>query len=289
MKFSLISSTTALILLTGCQSTSVPSSAQATTPLIDLSKELEGTQHKIWKEASFKGIRSELKEGEIITFKDVEAKPSYNNSEYYYIGYIYSDDGRLLFDQKYTLSDVGVIQFKGNKINKVVNPEVVNASRGIRYHGNSEVNDGFSSTYWKSSGGDAPKAMPVRDYKSSITGSHKIAENHWTGLRLSCISNNVYASFNNEKNIYAADNEDITVTVSFPYSEGKRYQSKSIGHTGVSLKVDPYIERILLKEDAIKLVAYSHANRSFTEVTAYNNGLAEAYARVKHNCPMQSP
>ncbi|MEZ9627430.1 hypothetical protein [Aliivibrio fischeri] len=286
MKFSVIASMTALSLLAGCQSTTLSNTTKPTAPLVDLSNELEGSTHKVWKEVSFKGIRSELKDGEVIIFKDVVAKPSYNNSEYYYIGHIYSADNQLLFDKKYTLADVGVVKFKGNKIDKAINPDVVSSTRGIRYHGNSDVVEGFSSTYWKSSGGDTPRVMPVRDYKSSITGSHKIAENNWTGLRLTCISNSIYASFNNEKNIYAADNEDITVTVSFPYTEGKRYRSKAIGHTGVSLKVDPYIERILLEEDAIKFVAYSHANREFTEVTAYNNGLAEAYTRVKNNCSM---
>ncbi|WP_318440374.1 hypothetical protein [Photobacterium leiognathi] len=286
MKLNVITSIVVLGLLAGCQSTTTSNTSQPSIELIDLSSELENSKHKVWKEASFKGIRSELKEGETIVFKEVEAKKSYNGTEYYYLGYIYSEDGQLLFDKKYTLSDVGVVKFKGNHIDKAVDPEVVSSSRGIRYHGIPDVNDGFSTTYWKRSGGGAPKAMPVRDYKSTTFGAHKVAQDHWTGLRLNCISNHVYASFSNKKNIYAADGEEITVTVSFPYSEGKQYTSRAIGHTGVSIKVDSYIERILLEEDAIKLEAYSHANHGFTEVTAYNNGLAEAYTRVKNSCAM---
>lgn len=271
-----------LVLLTDCQSAMSSNSTQQTTLLTDLSKELEGSQHKVWKEVSFKGIRSELKEGEVIIFKDVEARVLADKSDYFYLGHIYSADGQLLFDKKYSLGDVGVIKFKGNRIDKNIDPEVVNSLRGVRYHGSADAIYGYSSTYWVSTGGDSPNAMPVMDYKAP--GRHKVAENDRTGLRLNCISKSIYASFNNEKNIYAAVNEDITVTVFFPYSEGKRYQSNSIGHTGVSLKVDEYIERLILEEDAIKFVAYSQDNRNFTEVTAYNNGLAEAYTRVKNSC-----
>lgn len=270
--------------LAGCQSSVMSNTGKTNPALVNFIQELEGTQHKVWKEASFKGIRSELKEGELITFKSVEAKPLYNNSGYYYLGYIYSADGQRLFDKKYSLSDVGVLAFKGNKIDKSVNLEVVNSERGVRYHGNPEVDYGFSTAYWKSSGGDEPKAIPVRDYKSPSFNSHKVAENYWSGLHLNCIDGSVYVYFNNKDNIYAADNEKITVTVYFPYSEGKHYQSRAIGHTGVLLKVDSYIERILLEEDAIKLVAYSHVNRGVAELTAYNNGLAEAYARVNGIC-----
>lgn len=250
----------------------------------DISSKLEGAKFKVWKEASFKGIRDELKEGETITFKNVEAKELYDHSGYYYLGYIYSADGQKLFDEKYTLSDVGVIDFKEYKINKKIDSSVVSTSRGVRYHGNPEVNDGFSSTYWKSTGGDNPMAIPVRDYKSTSSNKHDVAQTDSSGLYLSCISGSVYLSFNDKDNIYAADNEDITVTIYYPYSQGKSYESRANGFTGVSLKVDSYIDRILLNEDAIKLEAYSHSNRNLTEITVYNNGLAEAYSRIKNNC-----
>lgn len=252
----------------------------------DISSKLEGAKFKVWKEASFKGIRNELKEGEIITFKKVEAKELYDHSGYYYLGYIYSADNKMLFDEKYSLSDVGVIDFSGYKIDKRIDSAIVHSLRGVRYHGNPEVQDGFSSTYWKSTGGDNPTAIPVQDYKSTLTNKHDVAQIDSSGLYLSCISGNVYLSFSNKDNIYAADNEDITVTVFYPYSHGKKYASTAYGFTGVSLRVDSYIGRILLKEDAIKLEAYSHSNRNFTEITAYNNGLAEAYSRVKNNCSL---
>lgn len=281
-----ITSLLTLILLASCQSSGIVNLVGNRTNKVDISSKLEGTHHKVWKEVSFKGIRQELKEGEIITVRDVEANELYDHSGYYYLGYIYSADGQKLFDKKYSLSDVGVIDFKGYKFDKKIDPAVVSASRGVRYHGNTEVQSDFSSTYWKSTGGNAAMATPVIDYKSTLTNKHEVAQTDRSGLYLSCISGNVYLSFSNKDNIYAADNEDVTVTVFYPYAKGKDYESKAIGFTGVSLKVDAYIERILLKEDAIKLEAYSHSNRDFIEVTAYNNGLAEAYSRVKNNCSL---
>ncbi|WP_413692091.1 hypothetical protein [Psychromonas sp. KJ10-2] len=289
MKIQLLTAFMTVSLLVGCQSTGIQTTENIPSKNIppktpDLSLDLEGSKHRVWKEASFKGIRSELKEGEIIIFKDVESRALAGNSGYYYLGHIYSTDGQLLFDKKHALSDVGVINFKNNKIRKDINPEVVDSDRGVRYHGDATVHYGFSTTYWKTTGGGEPKAIPVRDYKSSSANIHKVAENDWRSLRLNCIAGNIYVGFSNDKNIYAADNEDITVTVFHPYSKGKEYSSKASGHTGVFLKVDDYIERILLEESAIKLVAFSHSNRNFTELTAYNNGLAEAYSRVKNNC-----
>ncbi|WP_351188634.1 hypothetical protein [Shewanella sp. TB4-MNA-CIBAN-0142] len=249
----------------------------------NLSSTLEGTQHKIWREAAYKELRSELNEGEIVVFKNVEAKRKALGGGYFYLGDIYSLDGQNLFDKKYTLSDVGVINFKPYELNKSVNQKVVITTRGTIYHGSvtDEKND-YTSVYWKSTGGSLPNAIPVRDYKKS----HKIAEQYKTGLQVSCNGGAVYIGFNKNDYIYAANGEPITVKVYYPYSKGKDYLSKSVGFTGVFLKVDNHIERIILEEDAIKLLAYSKYNRGFTEITAYNNGLAEAYSRVKYSCKM---
>jgi len=170
-------------------------------------------------------------------------------------------------------------------INKEVNGDVVNTTRGVRYHGDVITSfTGFSEDYWKTSGGAEPKAIQVRDFTLAIANKYDVAKTNDNGLRMSCFKENVYISFSNSNNIYAATGEDITVTVYSPYLEGRKYQSEAVAHTGVSLKVDAYIDRILLEDDAIKLQAYSHANRKFTEITAYNNGLSEAYTRVKNNC-----
>jgi len=284
MKNKLLTSLMSISLLAGCQviDSSAPENNIPKGP--DLSLVLEGTKHRVWKEAAYVGVRSELKEGEMIVFRDVVARPSYNSAEYFYLGHIYSTDGQLLFDKKYSLADVGVIDFKGYEITKGVDLEAVYSERGVRYHGNAILKGNFSTTYWKTTGGDDPRATPVRDYQGSPARPRKVAETQSSHLRLSCIGRDVYVGFSNDENIYAAINENITVTVLYPYSTGKIYLSKSDGHTGVSLQVDSYIERILLEESAIKLTAYSHSNRDFTRLTAYNNGLAEAYSRVRHNC-----
>ncbi len=60
MKLRVIAAMTALSLLAGCQSTSLSNSNKSKIPLVDLSKKLEGSQHKVWKGASYKGIRNKL-------------------------------------------------------------------------------------------------------------------------------------------------------------------------------------------------------------------------------------
>lgn len=247
----------------------------------NLSSELEGTQHKIWKEAAYIKIRKELHEGEVIVFKNVEAKIK-SDGGYYYLGNIYSREGELLFDSKYSLPDVGVYKFEHNDIVKTVDREVINTNRGVIYHGVVTEKEHFSDVYWKSTGGESPEAIPVRDYKSKKI--HKVAERYTNGLHVSCVNKNVYIGFDNAKNIYAANGESIVVSVTYPYSSEKLYSSKSVGFTGVILKVDRYIERILLEEDAIKLSAFSKSNKRHTYLTSYNNGLAEAYSRVKSIC-----
>ena len=273
----------AALMMVGCVTTTkVPPAPSAPPAPPNLSQALEGTKYKIWKEASYVGIRSELQDGETIIFKNVEVKFDSSSNDYYYLGNIYSLDGHLLFDKKYTLNDVGVIEMKWN-INKEVNNDVIKATRGVRYHGDAVIKNSFSQTYWKTTGGNEPTATAVSNYISSF--GNEVAKTKKNGVRMRCFTGNIYISFDNRK-IYAATGEDITVTVYSPYSKKKDYQSQAIGNTGVSLKVDKYIDRILLEDDAIKLRAFSHANQKFASVTAYNNGLTEAYTRVKNNCSL---
>ena len=284
------------VLLFGCQTTTSriapiqlvlssidENSTSKTAPIQpDISSELEDTKHKVWKEASYKGIRSELKEGEIIIFKNVEAKISSDGS-YYYLGDIYSIDNQKLFDTKYSLGDIGIFKYN-HTIDRTVNPDAVISSRGVQYHGVVTSKNGFSDTYWKTTGGDSPKATPVRDFRSKLFSTHKVAETENNGLNLYCLKGGVEMTFSGD--IFAAQGENSTVTVYYPYSKGKEYSTKSVGHNSVWLTIDEYIERILLEEDAIKLVAYSHVNGGLIENTSYINGLAEAYSRVKSNCSL---
>lgn len=249
----------------------------------NISVNLEGSKHKVWKAIAYVGVANELKDGEVILFKNVEAKRKHDGG-FYYLGNVYSLDGQLLFEKKYSLSDVGVVEFNQDNIVKTVDNKVVNTTRGVVFHGNVDEKKGFSETYWKSNGGDTPKAIPVRDYVGRT--EKRVAERYFNGLQITCISGAVYIGFDNEENIYAANGESTVITVTYPYSSGKLYPSKSVGFTGVSLKVDPYIERILLEEDAIQLSAFSNFNKKRTWLTTYNNGLAEAYSRVKNLCTM---
>jgi len=293
MNIKLSTSIITTILLAACQTTApnigaTEASKQKSTPpkasiQPDLSSKLENTKHKVWKEASYKGIRSELKEGEIIIFKNVEAKKS-SDGGYYYLGDIYSEDNQKLFDKKYGLSDVGVVKSKRQSIDKNINPDTINSTRGLKYHGVVTLNNGFSETYWKSTAGGSPKSTPVRDYRNKYSDTHKVAETVDNGLRLHCLNGSVHLAFSGD--IFAAQGETTTVSIYYPYSKGKDYSTKAVGHNSIWLTIDKYIERILIEEDAIKLVAYSNINGNFIENTSYNNGLAEAYSRVKSNCAL---
>lgn len=266
--------------LLGCQS----------TPRVNLSHKLEGSQHKVWKEAAYLNLRNELKDGEIIIFKNVESRWASRLSDYQYFGDIYSLDGQKLFNQKYELYGVGVIAHKGHEIIKTISPDVINSTRGIQYHGNTFADKGRTVYFWKTNGGDAPKALPMIKsnlYSDFLYQSDQDERLDTSGLFIGCSSGDVYLSLNNPENIFAAVGESITITVYYPYNVGKKYTSKAISHTGFLLRVDDYLERILLEEDAIKLEAYSQSNKQFSQVTAYNNGLAEAYMRVKNNCRLQ--
>ncbi len=48
--------------------------------------------------------------------------------------------------------------------------------------------------------------------------------------------------------------------------------------------VDSYIDGVLLNSEAIKLSDFSNANHRVVEITAFNYGLSEAYARVRNIC-----
>ena len=267
----------AAILLFGCQT--APLKTVAIQP--DMNNKFENTQHKVWKEVSYKGIKNNLKEGEVIIFKNVEiiSRP---NGSFYYLGDIYSIDNQKLFDEKYTLSDIGVINSK-RYIDKTVNSAAVMATRGIQYHGISISKNGFSDTYWKTMGGESPKAIPVRDFRSNSPGKNKVAETFNNGLYLHCVDGQVHMEFSSD-DFFAAKGESTTVTVYYPYSKGKEYPTETLGYKSVWLTIDNYIERILIEEDAINLVAYSHDNHKFINNTSYNNGLSEAYTRIKRNC-----
>ncbi|MCY9855301.1 hypothetical protein [Vibrio mediterranei] len=275
------------IALTGCQTTNGYNQVINDTKKQDavndapMITKLEGSTHKIWKEASTLSLRNELVEGETITFKDVEAK--HYSTDTLYLGHIYSSDGQMLFEDKYTLRDVGVYDFSEH-LNKSIDKSKTAKTRGIAYHGDDVFIDStFSQPRWKTSGGATPKATPIRDYKS-FSGDVKKDEEYKSGLYMTCINKNIYLSFHDQYNTYAANGEDITVSVYYPYSKAKHYETTSLGYNGAGVKVDNYIERILLNEDAIKLSAFSHANKGMIWKTAYNNGMAEAYTRLKTLC-----
>jgi len=63
MGIKLLISLISIIATSGCQSTN--SSFPIEKPITpNLSQELEGTKHRVWKEASYKAIRSEIADGE---------------------------------------------------------------------------------------------------------------------------------------------------------------------------------------------------------------------------------
>ena len=273
------------ILLAGCQSKPYKPKTVAQIKVPEnIAYKLEGKKYRVWKEAALLKIRNELLEGEYIVFKNVQAQYSSFYNRYLYLGDAYSLEGKKLFGQQYSLADLGVIKFKAT-IDKNVDDNVVTETRGIYQHGQISHKPEFTGrSYWKTNGGADPSAIPFTQTNLKILPdlSHREQEDP-SGLRISCINQEMLLWFDSQQ-IYSAVDESVTVTVFAPYKEGRVYKSTSLGHKGVWLPVDSYMDDVLRNSEAIKLSAFSNANHRVVEITAFNNGLSEAYARVKNIC-----
>lgn len=109
-------------------------------------KSLEGKKYQVFLGSAYLGVRDQLKDGEVLTLKDVVFEPSSYDQGYFKAHYLDSK-GAPIFADYYSLSDVGLLDSRMMAIDTTVSDEKVNQGRGEVLHGKTPDQTGEYMTY----------------------------------------------------------------------------------------------------------------------------------------------
>ncbi|MCX2796067.1 hypothetical protein OQJ62_14160 [Microbulbifer thermotolerans] len=255
-----------------------------------LAKELEGKKYRVFKHMAALETMEKLNDGQEVTLSEVEAHPEFDIFRFY----ILDDGGNRVFNKKYTMRDLGLIDSRFDSISLTVNETAVHNDKDDILHGNLvPLEKRFDGTY-----------EPVKVFLSTFNSRGKViakqvATNFFIkdnykhtnldyGISFSCTAQNQIAmTIKWDYPWYLPKTEDVHLY--FPYnvefkldgnfhltSDNKRFDA--YGFT-----VTPEIERQLLQSKAGALRIPLH-QWSTARYTWKSNGLAEAYSRVKYFC-----
>lgn len=240
---------------------------------------LEGKKYKIFLGSAYLGVRNQLKDGEILTLNSVDFVPSLNGRGYFKAHFLDSKGVRI-FPKKYSLSDVGVLDSRIMSIDTSVSMEKVNQGRGELIHGKTpaQLGESYAYLYASTSNGDSVRAHPVslNDY------GDKNPKNLQIGLSFSCSKGKLYGVADFQET-FIATNEGANLKFSFPNLVNVTLRGVAIDYNSVFFEVTSNLESSLINSEAGELVAYPDAN-GVSRISWRNNGLSEAYTRVKRNC-----
>ena len=241
-------------------------------------KSLEGRKYQVFLGAAYAGIRDQLKDGEVLTLKDVVFEQAAYGQGYYKAHYLDSR-GSQIFADYYALSDVGLLDSRMMAIDTTVSDEKVNQGRGEVLHGKTPDQTGEYMTYLylSTSNGDSARAYPV-----SLQKGQSKAKSLGHGLSFSCRKGQVFgvATFTEP---FIAINEGAELKFSFPNRVKMSVRGEAIDSESVFFAIPRKLEKMLTSSEAGELWVHPDANGP--ERSSWrNNGLSEAYMRVKRHC-----
>ncbi|WP_429108588.1 hypothetical protein [Aeromonas media] len=241
-------------------------------------KSLEGKEYQVFLGAAYLGVRDQLKDGEVLTLKDVKLVPSSYDHGYFQAHFL-DASGAQLFTDYYSLSDVGLLDSRLMAIETSVSEGKVNQGRGEMLHGKTPEQAGKDSTYlyMSTSNGEKVRAYPV----SLIKGDSKPKPLSY-GLSFSCSKGQMYgvASFSEP---FIALNEGAKLKFSFPGQVNITVRGEAIDSESVFFSIPQKLEKKLINAEAGELWVHPDANGP-ERFPWRNNGMAEAYTRVKRHC-----
>ena len=241
-------------------------------------KSLEGKKYQVFLGAAYLGVRDQLKDGEMLTLKDVELKPSPYDRGYFRAHFL-DTSGAQLFTEYYALADVGLLDSRLMEIDTSVTEEKVNQGRGEVLHGKTPEQAGVDSTYlyMSTSNGDKVRAFAVSLNKGTSKDNQLSS-----GLSFSCSKGKMYgvASISEP---FIALNEGANLKFSFPGKVNITVRGEAIDSESVFFSIPQKLENQLVKAEAGELWVHPDANGP-ARFPWRNNGMAEAYTRVKRHC-----
>lgn len=239
---------------------------------------LEGKKYKVFLGAAYVGVRDQLADGEILTLKDVVLEPT-SSGRGYFKAHFLDSKGTQIFSDYYALSDVGLLDSRLMTIDTSISKENLNQGRGEILHGKTSEQAGevMTSLYVSKSNGDTVNASPVSQYQ---VNSKPKPLNY--GLSFSCYKGKMYsvASFSRP---FIAMNEGAELKFSFPGPVKISVRGRAIDSEAVSFSIPQRLEKALVSSEAGELWVHPDANGP-SRLSWLNNGLSEAYMRVKHHC-----
>ena len=283
------------LLLTGCQAVPTPTPTPTDMRPVNLISDkthtnsvikqingitptsLEGNKYNIFKYMTYLGIRSEFYDNELVTIKNVEIIDKHNSKPYFIFDVFDSKNNKIL-NEKYTFSDLGIIDNPFFVFDLKVDPSKIKKERGELKHGKINNNE-YSSTIFVSTGGAEPRADSMTYY----TSSKKIKKNNYRSLSFSCYNKSVYMTAKQD-DVFAANNEKLNIYLNFPNKVEIKTVGTTINYRNVFFKINKKVEKQLLSKKAFSIRAYPVANQSVFIQSWKSNGLAEAYSRVRFLC-----
>lgn len=286
-----------VLFVSGCNSTPAemtrpsekPRTLDVTTiaekPIVDQEEEINGVtansledkSYRVFLGAAYVGLRDQLKDGEMLTLKDVElVNAGYGRS--YFKSHFLDSKGSQLFTEYYSLKDVGLLDSRFMEIDVSISKNKVTQNRGEVLHGkvSSKVNE-ITSLYVSVSNGDTARAYPVNIFKSK--GQAKPSD---YGMSFSCSGGQVFGVLSLSEPFIAL-NEGSDVKFSFPDLAMTTVRGKAIDYKSVLFPISGQLELYLIHKQAGELWVYPDAN-SPVRFGWLNNGMSEAYSRVKYHC-----
>lgn len=239
---------------------------------------LEGKKYQVFLGAAYIGVREQLKDGETLILKDVVLEPT-SSGHGYFKAHFLDSKGSQLFSDYYALSDVGLLDSRLMTIETSVSNKNMNQGRGEMLHGKTPERTGelMTSLYVSTSNGDTVRAYPVSLYQ----GDSKPKSLSY-GLSFSCHKGKMYsvASFSEP---FIAMNEGAELKFSFPRRLKMSVRGEAIDSASVFFSIPQNLEKALVSSEAGELWVHPDANGP-SRLSWRNNGLSEAYMRVKHHC-----
>lgn len=239
---------------------------------------LEGKKYQVFIGSAFLGIRDQLKDGEMLTLKDVVYEPTIDGHGYFKAHYLDSK-GSQIFPDYYSFSDVGLLDNRLRTIQTSISEEKVNQNRGVLLHGKTPKLAGEPSTYLYSSTSNGDKA---RAYPVSLSEGDESPKRLYSGLSFSC-SKGKMSGVITFSEPFIALTEGATLEFSFPNRVKISVRGEAIDSESVFFSIPNKLEAKLISEDAGEVWVHPDVN-SPARFPWLNNGMSEAYARVKKIC-----
>ncbi len=241
-------------------------------------KSLEGKKYQVFIGAAFLGIRDQLKDGEILTLKDVVYEPA-SDGHGYFKAHFLDSRGSQVFSDYYSFSDVGLLDNRIRTIQTSISEEKVNQNRGMLLHGKTPKQAGERSTYLYSSTANGDKA---RAYPVSLSENDESPKQLYRGLSFSCNKGKMSGVITFSEPFIALT-EGATLEFSFPNRVKISVRGEAIDSESVFFSIPNKLETKLINEEAGEVWVNPDVNNP-ARFPWLNNGMSEAYVRVKRNC-----